>query len=296
MADLPPTKEELLAKDAEIQAELDKPEVIEKDEDEQLPPKPDDKSGDTPDSDGDRGDSDDNDDVPPAPDGGELAPEDVPDSKVTEDTDQPPVTKTEQTPEEKFAASAREAQVLAQSKKQLEESIDKAYEMPEPTEAQLVAEYGDLSLLSEFERKLATQNLHNKLINEEVKRIRNDQRQSQEKKEARDKEVDAYSIHPDTLKQFPRLEGKQEEFRKFASKPTRLNLDLEDLTTIFLANLPPPVKHKGAMMETGTGGPKDKIKPKSDKISIEESAILMKNNYPEYVRLLKANKISTDID
>ena len=227
--------------------------------------------------------------------------EEAPEEKPTPE-EKPEVTPTpeekpvEQDPEEKFRNSTREAQVLAQTKKQMEEAIDEAQNMPEPTDEQMEEEYGPLEELTAFEKKIGRESLHRKLINNQIFSIRNSQKEAQSKIEERIKEIDAFAITPEVLKKFPRLEGNQEEFRKFATKSTRLTLDLEDAATIFTVNLPPPTKHKGAMFENGNGGPKDKVKPKSNKLSVEESQRLMVTNYDLYKQKLKAGQISDGLD
>ena len=90
--------------------------------------------------------------------------------------------------------------------------------------------------------------------------------------------------------------GKQEEFKVFATKQTRLTLDLEDAAALFCTTLPEPEKHKGQMFETGTGGATDKQKPKDDKISLEEARVLMSTDYKKYMEKLKAGKIKMDVD
>jgi hypothetical protein len=50
-------------------------------------------------------------------------------------------------------------------------------------------------------------------------------------------------------------------------------------------------KNKGKMFEVGSGGPNSKVKPLSDKISIDEAAKLMRTDYKKYKQLLLAGKI-----
>jgi len=56
------------------------------------------------------------------------------------------------------------------------------------------------------------------------------------------------------------------------------------------------VKHTGKMLETGQGGDKKIMKPRDDKISVQESVRIRNSDYNEYVRLLKAGKIRTEIE
>jgi hypothetical protein len=191
----------------------------------------------------------------------------------------------------KFSESSREAQIVSFSKKQLEEQIDEAQNMPEPTENELVAEFPDWDTYSELEKRLAKDNFHQRRINERVRDIRNQQKEAERRVNERVEEIREFMIDPKVLEKFPKLEGRQKEFEKFATKPTRLTLDLEDLAKLFLYELPEPDKHHGKMFETGSGGPNDRPKPKSDKITIEQARQLMKSDYKKYVEYLKAGKI-----
>ena len=89
----------------------------------------------------------------------------------------------------------------------------------------------------------------------------------------------------------PELEGKVEDFKLFASKPTRRGVDFEDLIPAFLYNESKNkvAPKKGQMFEQGTGG-NSKPKPKGDKISTEEGRLLMNTDYNKFKELLKAGK------
>lgn len=195
----------------------------------------------------------------------------------------------------KFSESSREAQIIAQNKKQLEEQIDEAQNMPEPTEEELKYEFPEWETLTDFEKRLAKDNLYQKRINERIKEIRNQQKEAEKRINERIVEVEEFLIDAEILKKFPDLEKKEEEFKKFATKSTRLTLDLEDLAKLFLFDMPQPIRHKGAMFETGSGGPNERPQPKSDKISIDNARILMKTDYKKYKEYLKAGKIEVPV-
>lgn len=203
-----------------------------------------------------------------------------------------PEVKRQQTPEERARQSASEAQYLASSKKALEEQIDEAYMLDEPTEDDLRAEYTDWDVLSDFERKQAKKTLHNDMILKRIRQIRQDARESENAIREFVKKVDTFSIHPDTLKKYPALEGKQDQLAKFAARKDRITFDLDDLVALFLVKTAKPeVKHKGKMFETGTGGSKESPKQPSDKITLSEASILMKTNYKKYKEYLMNDKI-----
>lgn len=71
--------------------------------------------------------------------------------------------------------------------------------------------------------------------------------------------VDQYISDPKTLAEYPELEGKEDDFKVFATKETRRGADFELLTQAFIGNARDlKVKHKGSMFERPTGGPNDK--------------------------------------
>ncbi len=198
--------------------------------------------------------------------------------------------------EQKFKESSREAQVIALSKKQLEEQIDEAQNMPEPTESELRAEFAEWESLSDFEKRMAKDNFHNKRINSKIREIRNQQKQAQAKITERETEIESFVIQPDISKRFPNLKGKEEDFKKFATKPTRLTLDLEDLVKLFLFDQPVKtvIKHKGKMFETGSGGANGKPKPSDGKLTPGQGEQLRKRDYKKYVEYLRAGKIRNE--
>jgi len=313
VTDLPPTAEEIAAKEAELNAQIEKEAASDEPTPEELEAqkaKEEQEARDAEEAEAARKKAEDiaNGKTDEEEDGEEE--ETGPDDEAKDEKEeekQPQKAGPEETPEQKIArlekerkASFVENQVIAQSKKKYEEQIAQAQAMPEPTEDQVRAEvealgenYDSMSL---FYKRMAKNDLHNRLKNEAIAKIQEEQKQTQDKIEARRKEVDVFSIHPDTLKKFPRLEGKQADFNVFASKPTRLQLDLEDLATLYLANLPAAEKHKGQMFETGNGGKAPEKKKNGGKLSIAESAALMQTNYAKYQEYLMAGKISEDVD
>lgn len=191
----------------------------------------------------------------------------------------------------KLSNSAREAQVLQSRTKKYDEAVAQAESIAEPTDEIMVKEYGNdgWNDMTTVEQKLAKKNW----MNEQKFNIL-----SAVSKEGRDIEkwnatVDAFIGDPKTLIAHPQLEGKVEDFKLFAMKPSRRGLDFEDLLLAFNGNLAlnPPVKNKGKMFETGTAGQGIKQAPKDDKISPEQAAVLMNTDYKKYKEMLIAGKI-----
>ncbi len=226
----------------------------------------------------------------------EPEPEPTPDPEPTPEPE--PIKEPVKEPDykEKFSESSREAQVIAHSKKEFELQIEEVKTMPLPTEFELKGEYPDWDLMSDTEKKLATKLMHSENKEARINEITNQQKEAEGKVQERVKEIETFTIDPTILSKFPKLVGKEEEFKVFATKQTRLTLDLEDAAGLFSIQLPEPTKHKGQMFETGTGGANDKQKPKDDKISLDEAALLMKTDYRKYKEMLIANKIKLDVE
>lgn len=210
----------------------------------------------------------------------------------------PPVKEEPKPPtdfEKRYKDSSREAHILRENKDKQDAEIDEVQGLSEPTEDQLRTEYPDWDDLSETERKLAKKVFHAELKEAKIREIREKYRADEQKIGERAKEAEVFAIHPDTLGKFPKLEGRQEEFMAYASKPSRLVMDLEDLAKLFILDLPAPTKHKGKMFETGGAGG-EKGKPKSNKLTLEQGAALKQSNWKLYVKYLKAGRIEGTVE
>jgi hypothetical protein len=191
----------------------------------------------------------------------------------------------------KASASAREAQVLHSRTKKYDEAVEEAEKVEPPTDEEMEVKYGkdEWEDMSEGSKQLAREAwVSNKRF--EI--------MSAASKEGRDiekwnGEVDKFIGDPKTLNKFPVLEGKQEDFKVFALKPTRRGLDFEDLVLAFKGDLAdnPPKKNKGQMFEKGSPGRKDAPKPNDGKLSIEAGAKLKKTDYKKWKQMLKDGKI-----
>ena len=193
----------------------------------------------------------------------------------------------------KFTESTREAQVLASKNKKVAEAIEKASELPEPTDDELAKEHSaDWETMSDLEKRLAKESLMNRRRFEAI----NEATRAFKDIDAWTGKVDEYLTDPKTLVTHSELEGREEEFKVFVTKPSRRGVDFDDLVSAFLyefkKNAPAP--KKGKMFEPGSGGPNDKGK-KSDMLSLEEGRALRKSDYNEWKRQNAAGKIQSDI-
>ena len=207
--------------------------------------------------------------------------------KTTENTEEDKETADYK---KKFTHSARENQVLYSQVKKLTEAITTVGAVPDPTDEEMTKLYGDWDIMDETMKKLAKDNYKNNIA---LSRLSSVSKESQDI-EAWNQKVDTFVEDPKTLMSIPELEGKQEEFKLFASKATRRGLEFDDLVSAFLFDVSKNVKpNKGKMFEQGTGGSNTIVRPHSDKISVEEGALLRQTNYKKWREYVTAGKIDT---
>lgn len=288
-----PTKEELQAnidKAAEELEEMDKEEEkdLEEDVEEVETDEEDTEDEDTEDSeDSDEDDSDDEESDE------EDTEEDEDDQQEEEEPEEKKPEKkklTEEEKDKKLKASTQESQILYARNKQIQDAIENAANIEPPTDEEMKKEFSNWDEMSDFEKKMARDNEHNKRKVDSITAATTKFKEL----DAWQKEVDEYIDDPATIANEPRLDGKKDEFRIFATKPTRRGVAFEDLVKAFLFDVETDrksrPKKKGKMFESGTGGHK-REKPKKTKLSASEAGRLRKTNYKKYVSLLKSGKI-----
>ena len=192
---------------------------------------------------------------------------------------------------EKNIASAQEAQILHAKNKKINEALENALNAPDATEDELQKEYPDWDMMSDFEKKMAKDSMNN------YKRLRSLDEIVKENKdlESWSTKVDDFVKDPANLTNHPELDGKEDEFKLFATKPSRRNVDFEDIVPAFLYGIKPQPKSKGQMFEVGSGGSNENLKPKGDKINLEEARNLRTTDYKKYAELLKSGKIEVEL-
>lgn len=223
-------------------------------------------------------------------------PKETPEPKETEiketQEEEPKVEEEEVDYRKKFTESSREAQVLYSKNKKMAEAIERAGEVAEPTDDELKAEYAEWEDMSDFERRIAKENLINKRRFDAISEATKDFKDM----DAWNGKVDDFLADPETLVKYPELDGLVEEFKIFTAKPTRRGVDFDDLISAFLFEREKIPGKKGRMFETGSSGGTDKPQPKSDKISTAESMRLRQTDYKKYLEFLRAGKIENDVE
>lgn len=191
---------------------------------------------------------------------------------------------------EKLSASAREAQRLYAKNRVITKALVDADEAPEPTEEELATEFKDWEVMSDVERGLAKETV----ISRNWRKTIYQAKEQATKIEKWNESVDQYVEDPQTLIDNPDLEGKTDDFKVFATKEENNSVPMKVLVGAFLHERSSKPKNKGAMFETGSGGPNEKPTPKSNKISVEEARQLRETNYNKYKELLMKDMIEMD--
>lgn len=186
--------------------------------------------------------------------------------------------------EKKFKDSQKEAMIL---KKQNEELLADKNKKVVVDEAYLKEKYPDWDDMTTGEQRAtriaeeAKQELSE--INRKTNEFNND-RKWQDK-------VDKF-VEEDLPDSFPKIKGREDEFKRFATRPTRKGLPLDDLAKIFLFEHPEQVKKKRSLFHTPGGEGKF---PKKKEMTTEEISNLRKTDNKKYMELIRQKKIKVDL-
>lgn len=190
--------------------------------------------------------------------------------------------------DKKFADSARGAQKLLDEKKIRQENAAKADALPEPTDDEMITEYGDdWDGMDPGTQKMARNLLHEKrktaIMKSTDDRIRFE--------ESHVLKIQAYAADPETIKQFPAIEGKEDEFEHFAKKSSRVAMDLEDVAALFVASIMSRPKAPGGSLFPKNTPIVKAPAPVKTGISPEQATALRTKDHKKYEQLVREKKI-----
>jgi len=212
--------------------------------------------------------------------------ENDPDPKPAKET----AKKDDDVYKEKYKASSREAMIHYERSNSFMRTVDEAAQIKEPTEEELKsfiqAQGGDWDEMSDFNKNLAKQTM---MANKRFE-IVNTAVQSTRQVDEWAEKVDTFVDDENTLKQYPGLRGREEDFKMFAMKKTHRAIDLNVLMKSFFYDMPKPKKRK-SLFETATGGER---KANKKTMSADEVANLRKTNQRLYQKLVREGKIVMD--
>ncbi len=184
--------------------------------------------------------------------------------------------------EAKFKESQKEAMILSEQIKKAEEEKSKKVEI---TEDYLKEKYPDWEDMTLGEQKAIKKTEE---LEQEIQEIKNNTNKFNNDREWQEK-VDTY-ITEEVPDMFPKIVGREEEFKRFATRPSRKGLPLDDLAKIFLFENPVVEKKRSLFHAPGGEAPQP-----SDGITADEAAELMRTKPLEYMRLVRDKKIKIKI-
>jgi hypothetical protein len=186
--------------------------------------------------------------------------------------------------EKKFADSTRENQLL---QARLAEQARVQQELTkEPTDSELRTAFPSWELMSDTEKELARRTVRAEHIGGNAAQL------------AQDIQADrSWNTSVElVLASNTALQGKEQAFRQYASKPQYKNIPMEVLVDAFLqksGSAPAaPVTTPKPGLETGNGGPRTPDKPKQ--ISAPELSALRKSDEKAYMAYVRTHDIDVD--
>jgi hypothetical protein len=210
-----------------------------------------------------------------------------PETITPDETDQQPQPKPEDTVDfwkQKFADSSREAQMLLEAQKQREKAEQELTK--EPTDSEFRTAFPSWDLFDETQKELARRTYGAE---------RNAANATRTAQELKDERAWNTSIELVTSSD-PALQGKEQAFKQFASKPQYKNVPMDVLVAAFLqkqgpSTEPRPTPKPG--LEPGSGGPRTPEKPKS--LSAEQLATLRASDPRAYQDYLKTHTLELEV-
>lgn len=192
--------------------------------------------------------------------------------------------------------STREAMNLHFKNEKLNETIEEAANLPEPTEAELKeyatkqgAEWDELDV---FSRNI----LRNSLVNDRrFEKIRSVQQESK-RVDAWSKKVDAFIEDSVDTGKYPSLSTHDADFKKYVMKESRVGLDLNDLAASFLFGLdstPARPKKKSLLLPSTSGQGGGEAVRKG--LNESQVAFIRTHDPRKYRELIKSGKINLSI-
>lgn len=221
------------------------------------------------------------------------APVDEPEDKEVEEK---PVVEEETVDqkEQRHKAQQTEAQILAARNRALQDKVDEASKLPEPTVDELkdfVAQDGvDWDDLTPFEQSMAKKTY----VSEKRFSLVNEAVQVTKKIDEWAKQVDEFIDSTDSKPEFVKLSGHEADFRKFAMKESHRGAAIDSLLLpAFLQSLPATPRKRGSLFQTGGGG---EAPAKPGKISLDEAArIRATQGEKAYKRVVQSGRVDDTI-
>jgi hypothetical protein len=183
--------------------------------------------------------------------------------------------------ESKFKASSQEAMVLKAKLDEIEAEKNKPVVVDDEY---MKANYPDWEDMTTTEQKLAKGLEETKQANKELLAKTNEYNNDRKWRDQIDEIVDDFEF----TDKYPAIKGKEEEFKRFCTKPTRKGVEMDVLTAAFLFEYKEPEKELRTIFKNTDGG-HDKVDPKRG-LTLEESQTLRKASNSKFMEKLKDPK------
>lgn len=205
----------------------------------------------------------------------------------TEEDDQETKKESDQVDyKKKFSESSKENQKIYAKNRKITKAVNEGMKIKPPSDEKMAEIYPEWDDLNNFEKRIAKQNY----VQEQKDKLLEKAITESEKIEKWNEQVEEFIKDPKTLNKYQELEGKEEDFRFFATRQENNSVPFDILVKSFLyENATNKTKKKGKMFESASGGAK--TKPKKDKVSLAQAEVLRETNYDKYKKLLKEGKI-----
>lgn len=184
---------------------------------------------------------------------------------------------------EKFKESQKEALILKKQIEKAEEEKNKKVEITDDYLKGIYLDWEDMTANEQLALRKAEE------LKQDVQELKNNANKFNNDREWNEK-VDAYITEelPDV---FPKIVGREDEFKRFATRPTRKGLPMDDLAKIFLFENPTIEPKRSLFHAPGSAG-----KPPEDEgMSAEDVKTLRIQRPLEYMRLVREGKIKIKI-
>ena len=198
-------------------------------------------------------------------------------SKTPKAPEKPPVDW-----EAKAKASAQEALILKAQMDKIEEEKNKKVEITEDFLKEKYPDWEDMTLGEQKAIKKGEE------LEQEIQEIKNNTNQFNNDRKWQEK-VETY-ITDEMPDMFPKIVGREEEFKRFATRPTRKGLPLDVIAQSFLYEFPATEKKRSLFHAPGGEAPQPK-----EGMTPDEAAELMRTRPGEYIRLVRAKKLNIKI-
>lgn len=227
--------------------------------------------------------------------------QDAPNEDVEETPQEEPEEDDEDTDvdyEEKFKSSSKEAMSLFFKNKHLNDKIDEAANLAEPTEDDLkqyaVLKGADWEMLDTFSKNI----LKDSYVNDRRFSLIHEASKAGREFEAWEKKVVDFIDSPETLAKYPVMSDYGGRFKRFCMKEGRMGMSLDDLLASFLFHQEQDgrtkvSKKKKTMFLSGGSGGEEPIKPA--KMTADQVRAIRATDPKRYRQMIKEGKIGMDV-